>query len=496
MKANYTKNNSPGNNEPYSVSELSYSLKQLVEDNFSWVRVRGEISGFKRAASGHMYFSLKDENSLIDIVCWRSVADKLALLPEDGLEVIAAGKVTTYAARSRYQLVLQNVEIAGEGALLKLLEDRKKKFSEEGLFDQSRKRLIPYLPEIIGVITSPTGAVIQDVLHRISERFPRHVIMWPVLVQGKGAAEDVAQAITGFNSFKTENSKKTPDVLIIARGGGSLEDLWVFNEEVVVRAAAESSIPIISAIGHETDVTLLDMVADLRAPTPTAAAEMAVPVRVELIESLAGQENRLISAARRMLENNYNELSGLSRGLPDARSLLTNAIQHLDDRSERLSISVRYDLRLRKDSIEKLDYQLPRPRQSLMERQRELDRIAAGMQPRAIELQITHGVKQVDSEGVRLEAGISRIQFQLNEKKQLLSRLLDNFSYERILERGFSLVRNENGKTIGSTKHIRVGMQIGIRFHDGEILAVVGDKGILVQGSGKDQTDDEQGSLL
>ena len=291
MKANYTKSNSPSNIEPYSVSQLSYSLKQLVEDNFSWVRVRGEISGFKRAASGHMYFALKDENSLIDIVCWRSVADKLTLFPEDGLEVIATGKITTYAARSRYQLVLQNVEIAGEGALLKLLEDRKKKFSEEGLFDQSRKRFIPYLPEIIGVITSPTGAVIQDILHRISERFPRHVIMWPVLVQGKGAAEDVAQAITGFNSFKTKNSNRTPDVLIIARGGGSLEDLWAFNEEVVVRAAAESSIPIISAIGHETDVTLLDMVADLRAPTPTAAAEMSVPVRVDLIEKLADQES-------------------------------------------------------------------------------------------------------------------------------------------------------------------------------------------------------------
>ena len=199
MKANYTKSNSPSNIEPYSVSQLSYSLKQLVEDNFSWVRVRGEISGFKRAASGHMYFALKDENSLIDIVCWRSVADKLTLFPEDGLEVIATGKITTYAARSRYQLVLQSVEMAGEGALLKLLEDRKKKFSEEGLFDQSRKRFIPYLPEIIGVITSPTGAVIQDILHRISERFPRHVIMWPVLVQGKGAAEDVAQAITGLS---------------------------------------------------------------------------------------------------------------------------------------------------------------------------------------------------------------------------------------------------------------------------------------------------------
>ena len=491
MKVNYTKNNLPSNNEPYSVSELSYSLKQLVEDNFSWVRVRGEISGFKRAASGHMYFALKDEDSLIDIVCWRSVAEKLVLFPEDGLEVIAIGKVTTYASRSRYQLVLQDLEIAGEGALLKLLEDRKKKFVEEGLFDQSRKRPIPYLPETIGVITSPTGAVIQDILHRISERFPSHVIMWPVLVQGKGAAEEVAQAIDGFNSFNTEKPKTRPD------GGGSLEDLWAFNEEVVVRAAADSSIPVISAIGHETDLTLLDMVADLRAPTPTAAAEMVVPVRVELIEGLIGQESRLISSVRRMLENNYNDLSGLRRGLPDARSLLTNAIQHLDDRIERLSYSIRSDLRTRKDWIEKLDYQLPKPRQSLMERQRELDLIVAEIQPRAIELQITQGIKQVNSEGVRLVAGISRLQFQLNEKKQLFSRLLDNFSYERILERGFSLVRDDKGKALTSTKYIKSGMSIDIKFHDGEVVAVVGDESNPVkQSSSGGKADDKQGSLL
>ncbi|MBT5676083.1 MAG: exodeoxyribonuclease VII large subunit, partial [Rhodospirillaceae bacterium] len=357
-----------GNVEPYSVAELSNALKRSVEDNFGWVRVRGEISGFKRAASGHLYFALKDDKAVLDGVCWRGVAGKLGIAPEDGLEVIASGKLTTYPARSRYQLVVQSMEVAGEGALLKLLEERKKKLSSEGLFDEERRRALPYLPEIIGVVTSPTGSVIRDILHRIAERFPRRVLVWPVLVQGEKAAEQVAHAIKGFNALAPGGPTPRPDLLIVARGGGSLEDLWAFNEEIVVRAAAASDIPLISAIGHETDVTLIDLAADRRAPTPTAAAEMAVPVRVELIEGLLGQERRLVSATGRLLQDRRTRVQGLARGLPDASSLLGAAAQRLDDWSERLGNSARAALRVRKDHVEKLGYQLPRPRESLAEK--------------------------------------------------------------------------------------------------------------------------------
>ena len=263
----------------HSVSELSEAIKRTLEGRFERVRVRGEISGFKRAASGHLYMALKDENAVLDAVCWRGLAGRLTVAPEDGLEVVATGRITSYPGRSKYQIVIESLELAGEGALLKLLEERRKKLAAEGLFDPERKRPPPFLPTVIGVVTSPTGAVIRDILHRLSDRFPRRVLVWPVLVQGKGAAEQVAAAIEGFNRLEPDGPVPRPDLIIVARGGGSLEDLWAFNEEVVVRAAAGSRIPLISAVGHETDTTLIDHAADLRAPTPTAAAEMAVPVR-------------------------------------------------------------------------------------------------------------------------------------------------------------------------------------------------------------------------
>src|SRR5882724_2285932 len=262
----------------YTVSEISQAIRRTLEGSFERVRVRGEISGFKRAASGHLYLSLKDSEAVLDAVCWRMSAGRLAVSPEDGLEVIATGRMTSFPGRSRYQLVIDALEVAGVGALLKLLEERKQKLAAEGLFDAARKRPLPMLPRVIGVVTSPTGAVIRDILHRLADRFPRHVLLWPVLVQGEGSAEEVAAAIRGFNALGGGGTPR-PDVIIVARGGGSLEDLWSFNEEIVVRAAAESMIPLISAVGHETDFTLIDFVADRRAPTPTAAAEMAVPVR-------------------------------------------------------------------------------------------------------------------------------------------------------------------------------------------------------------------------
>ena len=485
-----------GNVEPYSVAELSNALKRSVEDNFGWVRVRGEVSGFKRAASGHLYFALKDDKAVLDAVCWRGVAGKVGMTPEDGLEVIASGKLTTYPARSRYQLVVQSLEVAGEGALLKLLEDRKKKLATEGLFDEAQRQPLPYLPEIIGVVTSPTGSVIRDILHRIADRFPRRVLVWPVLVQGEKAADQVARAIEGFNALTPGGEVPRPDVIIVARGGGSLEDLWAFNEEIVVRAAAASDIPLISAIGHETDVTLIDLAADRRAPTPTAAAEMAVPVRIELIESLLGQERRLVSATGRLLQDRRTRVEGLARGLPDAPSLLGAAAQRLDDWSERLANGLRTTLRTRQDHVEKLGYQLPHPRKSLAVKQRELDLAAAGLQPRALELQIKQSVKQVVEAGERLARAMQKRLAEDTEKTENLWRLLNGFSYERVLERGFVLVRDAKARPLTSAAALKPGMELALNFHDGEAAAVAVGKKSSAKGPGPVAESGEQGSLL
>src|SRR5438094_7735349 len=286
--------NEPRVNIPeWTVSELSAALKKTVEDAYGFVRGRGEITGYRGPhSSGHVYFALKDENAKIDAVIWRTAFGRIRFKPEEGLEVIATGKLTTYPGRSSYQIVIDSLEPAGVGALMALLEERKKKLAAEGLFDEARKQLLPYLPRVIGVVTSPTGAVIRDILHRLADRFPRHVIVWPVRVQGETSAAEVASAIRGFNALPPGGRLPRPDLLIVARGGGSLEDLWSFNEEIVVRAAAESTIPLISAVGHETDITLIDFAADKRAPTPTAAAEMAVPVRSELMVEVAGFARR------------------------------------------------------------------------------------------------------------------------------------------------------------------------------------------------------------
>ena len=279
----------------YTVSEISFAIKQLVETSFASVRVKGEIFGAKRADSGHWYLSLKDENSLLSAVCWRGVANALAVKIEDGIEVVATGRITTFNGRSSYQLVIEKLEIAGQGALLKLLEERKQKFLKEGLFDAAHKKKIPYLPQTIGVVTSPTGAVIRDIIHRIRDRFPCRILVWPTAVQGEGAAEKIAAAIKGFNA-QPEGSPYRPDVLIVARGGGSLEDLWPFNEESVVRAVYDSEIPLISAVGHETDTMLIDYAADVRAPTPTGAAEFAVPVKAEIYNGLLTTDLRMKNA--------------------------------------------------------------------------------------------------------------------------------------------------------------------------------------------------------
>lgn len=324
----------------FSVTELSNVLKKAVEETFSYVRVRGEISGFKRAPSGHLYFNLKDDKSVLASICWKGVGDQLPFKPEDGLEVVAEGKLSTYPARSNYQLVVAKMEPAGEGALMALLEERKRKLTAEGLFAEDRKQPLPFIPKVVGVITSPTGAVIRDILHRLSDRFPRHVLVWPVQVQGEAAAGQVAKAIEGFNAMAPDGVVPKPDILIVARGGGSLEDLWAFNEEVVVRAAAASNIPLISAVGHETDTTLIDFASDRRAPTPSAAAEIAVPVKRDLEIRLGDIGQRLEKARDRYFSGLSEKLSGLARGIPTPKDILGLALQKLDDYSHRLGKSI------------------------------------------------------------------------------------------------------------------------------------------------------------
>jgi len=486
-----------GNIPAYSVGELSAALRRAVEDNFGWVRVRGEVSGFKQAASGHLYFSLKDDKAVLDAVCWRGTAERLGLQPEDGLEVIASGKLTTYSQRSRYQIVIDSVEVAGEGALLKLLEERRKKLLAEGLFDDARKRDLPYLPAVIGVVTSPTGAVIRDIQHRISERFPRRMLVWPVLVQGEKAAPEIAAAIRGFNALKPGDTVPRPDILIVARGGGSLEDLWAFNEEEVVRATAESDIPLISAIGHETDITLIDLAADRRAPTPTAAAEMAVPVRMDLIDNLMGQERRLVSAMARLFVERRKYLTGLRRGLPDTASLLGVAAQRLDDWSERLVNSASTTLRTRTDDVAKLGYRMPRPRETLAEKQRELARAAASLQPRALELHIKENLRQNGALGERAARALHQRIVRETDRVAALDRLLDSFSYERVLERGFVLVRDAKAQPVTSAGILKSGMELALRFHDGEATAVAAGKTrASKRRSRPGKGDGEQGSLL
>src|SRR5262245_61677284 len=314
----------------FTVSELSFALKRQIETAFPRVRVRGEISQPSFPRSGHCYFRLKDENAVIDAVCWKMTLPRLGLRIEEGMEVIVTGRLTTYAGSSRYQIIVDRVELAGEGALLKALEDRRKKLAAEGLFDAARKRALPFLPEVVGVVTSPSGAVIRDILHRISDRFPRRVLVWPVAVQGEKAAAEVARAIAGFNRLPQHGPVPQPDVLIVARGGGSLEDLWAFNEEIVVRAAAASTIPLISAVGHETDTTLIDFVADRRAPTPTAAAEMAVPVRADLVAQTLDLGKRAVASLNRVVREVGLALSSLARGLGDPLRLIEERQQRLD----------------------------------------------------------------------------------------------------------------------------------------------------------------------
>lgn len=467
----------PSNVPEFSVSEISQALKRTVEGEFGHVRVRGEISGFKQAASGHLYMTLKDEQANLDAVCWRGTAGRLSVRPEDGLEIVATGRLTTYPGRSKYQIVIESVELAGEGALLKLLEERRKQLAAEGLFDAARKRDLPFLPKVIGVVTSPTGAVIRDILHRLADRFPRHVLLWPVLVQGDGAAMQVASAIAGFNALAPEGPVPRPDLLIVARGGGSLEDLWAFNEEAVVRAAAASDIPLISAVGHETDTTLIDFASDRRAPTPTAAAEMAVPVRAELLAQVTDDSRRLIGAMHRLVEERRLRLDGLRRGLPDPRTVIESGAQRLDDRVERLGNAIRGWLRQKGQQLEVAGNRMP---------QRTLDE------------QIARGRDRSHDLAARLGQQVERRLSDAGRRLDAAGALLNSLSYKRVLERGFTMVQTPDGTPVTSVAKAEPGTEVSIRFHDGAAPARIGGAPAKPRARRKPRSDpdDSQGTLL
>jgi exodeoxyribonuclease VII large subunit len=487
----------------WTVSELSAALKKTVEDAYGYVRVRGEVTGYRGPhSSGHAYFGLKDENAKIDAVIWKGVFGRMRIKPEEGLEVVATGKLTTYPGRSTYQIIIDSLEPAGVGALMALLEERKKKLAAEGLFDAARKQLLPFLPDLIGVITSPTGAVIRDILHRLADRFPRAVLVWPVRVQGDGSAEEVAAAIVGFNALPEVGRIPRPDLLIVARGGGSLEDLWSFNEEIVVRAAAESLIPLIAAVGHETDITLIDFAADVRAPTPTAAAEMAVPVRSELLVQLDSLARRSHACWQRNQEARRTELRAATRALPNAEALLAIPRQRLDNAAGRLPRALRANAQLHHTAYSRIASRLTP--QTLRHRvMMERDRVVALARRSGQCLRVHVERRRERYDAVSLRLGAARIAY-VNARKSQIERgkervaalhgragsalrvllqyrqsrveraaeLLAALSHRGVLARGFALVRDPEGRPLRTAAAVTPGMHMDIEFADGHVGAV------------------------
>ncbi len=495
----------PGANAPeFSVSELSSALKRAIEDRFGYVRVRGEISGYRGPhSSGHAYFSLKDAGARLDAVIWKGVFGRMRVKPEEGLEVVVTGKLTTFAGKSAYQIIVESLEPAGVGALMALLEARRRKLAEEGLFDPARKQLLPFLPRVIGVVTSPTGAVIRDILHRLADRFPVHVLVWPVRVQGETSAEEVARAIRGFNAFAVDGPIPRPDLIIVARGGGSLEDLWSFNEEIVVRAAAESDIPLISAVGHETDTTLIDHAADLRAPTPTAAAELATPVRAELLASLADFQGRLAGAALRLAERQRAELRSLARALPSGEAILAGPRQQLDTASAALRARARAGFDARSLTLAHLSRRLarqsPQARLAALDERRRglgqrLTRAGASLTTRTGErltsaarrltaLTRAEGRRGAERAGVvtqlegRLRRAFAEAQQRRGARLTAATQLLGAVGYVNVLARGFALVRDANDAPFPRAAGIGPGQALRIQFADDVIAATADGQG-------------------
>jgi exodeoxyribonuclease VII large subunit len=431
------------NNPVYSVGEFSHVIKKLVETNFSYIRIRGEISRPSFPGSGHVYFTLKDADGTIAAIIWKYTLPRLSIRPEEGMEVICTGKITTFAGQSKYQIIVDSMEVAGEGALLKMLEDRRKKLLAEGLFKQEHKQRIPYLPAIIGVITSPSGAVIKDILHRLSDRFPSHVYLWPVAVQGNGSAKQIANAIEQFNQFTDKTNIKKPDLLIVARGGGSLEDLWSFNEEIVVRSVFNSSIPVISAVGHETDTTLIDFVSDLRAPTPTGAAEKSVPVRDELLARISELKLRLNTSYTNKINNNKDRLKSLVRllGKPD---------QIFDNKNQKLDFIYKDIENLFKSVFVKQKNKVKQYTQRLTP-------------PKILINDLEAKTKLLDT---RFKNYLENITSKKETKLNSISQLLEASSFNRVLDRGFCLVIDNEGKPIKQSSDAPKHANVKIKFSD------------------------------
>jgi exodeoxyribonuclease VII large subunit len=464
----------------WTVSDLSSALKRTVEDAYGYVRVRGEVSGFKGPSpSGHVYFRLKDDKAVLEAVIWKREFARMRMPPQEGLEVVVTGRLTTFSGSSKYQIVIETLEPAGLGALMALLEERKKKLAAEGLFDPARKQLLPFLPDVIGVVTSPTGAVIRDILHRLADRFPRHVLVWPVRVQGDSSAQEIAAAIHGFNALPEHGPIPRPDLIIVARGGGSLEDLWSFNEEIVVRAAAESMIPLISAVGHETDITLVDFAADKRAPTPTAAAEMAVPVRSELLVEVDSLARRALACWQRCQEARRTELRAAMRALPSAEELFALPRQRLDHAAARLTLQtlqtriarerqqiamlaqrsrqcLRYGVERRRDRFEQLAMRLAAARLAYANARRT-------QIERARERTLALFARGTLATTALLQNRAARV--------ERAGRLLTAVSYRGVLARGFALVRDDEGKPLHTAAAIKAGARLGIEFADGQVHA-------------------------
>jgi exodeoxyribonuclease VII large subunit len=504
----------------FTVSEIAQAVKRTVEDEFGHVRVRGEISGFRgQHSSGHAYFTLKDDAASIDAVVWKGSYGRLAFKPEEGMEVIATGRLTTFPRSSKYQIVIENIEPAGAGALMALLEERRKKLLAEGLFARERKRPLPYLPRVIGVITSPTGAVIRDILHRLDDRFPSHVLVWPVRVQGETCAPEVVNAIEGFNAMQAAGTLPRPDLLIVARGGGSIEDLWGFNEESVVRAVANSDIPVISAVGHETDTTLIDYASDMRAPTPTAAAEAAVPVRAELIAYVEDQGSRQRQAARRSLSSLKDRLRAASAGLPRPADLVATQRQSLDMASSQLAGGLRHFVQARRIAFSNLaaamqprlvrqrhaelgerlanlgrqgqsgliktverarltfdpkQRRLPAAATTAVERkQTALARLLPRLSPAPLRADLRHAQGRLAPLDQRLQK--ARVQIVPDRAQYLgqLRKLLETLSYRNVLARGYALVQDETGVVVSSQAAARPGEALKLTFADGEVGVTV-----------------------
>ncbi|WP_090196960.1 exodeoxyribonuclease VII large subunit [Yoonia tamlensis] len=457
----------PADNTPeFSVSEISGAVKKAIEGGFSHVRVRGELGRVSRPGSGHIYLDLKDDRAVLSGVIWKGRAQGLAHRPEEGMEVVATGKLTTFPGQSKYQMIIEDIAPAGAGALMAMLEKRKAALAAEGLFAPERKKPLPYLPVIIGVITSPSGAVIRDILHRLRDRFPRKVLVWPVAVQGQRCAPDVAAAIAGFNQLTPGGALPRPDLLIVARGGGSLEDLWGFNEEIVARAAAASDIPLISAVGHETDTTLIDFVADMRAPTPTAAAELAVPVRMELLAWVDQQGVRLNRALTTGVGQRKQRLRDLARALPAKDSLLQVPAQRLDHLAERLPAALRSAAAKKRLQLSEAALRPAILSRRIAEDRRRLATLAARLAPDLLTQRTTRQAERLSAALVRLSDHATRQQSERAARLATLGRMHETLGYKATLDRGYAVVRDGQGVV---TRAAQAKGALEIEFSDAKV---------------------------